>query len=213
MGATPSGRRSGLARARGAAASARRAAPALLLLGALLASGCGDSADRAPDLPGALYEPPRPAPALRLSGAAGPYDLAAERGRVVLVFFGFTNCPDICPATLENWAKVRALLGEDAARVRFLFVSVDPKRDTPEIAAGYAARFDSTFVGVAGTEAEIADVALAWGVTVGGGPEEIVHASQVFLVDAEGRLRWGYGRSVTTEQIAGGVRSFLPRAG
>lgn len=201
--------RSGRFRPRGSAA---RAAAAFLALAVALA-GCGDTAERPPDLPGAVYEPPRPAPALRLSGAAGPYDLAADRGRVVLVFFGFTNCPDICPATLENWKKVRGLLGADAARARFLFVSVDPKRDTPEIAARFAAEFDSSFVGIAGTEAEIAEVALAWGVTVGGGPEEIVHASQVFVVDPEGRLRWGYGRSAGVEAIAAGIRSFLPRAG
>lgn len=211
MGAIRSGKRFGAAADRGARPAPRRFA--FLLLGALLASGCGESAERAPDLPGALYEPPRPAPALRLTGAGGPYELASDRGRVVLVFFGFTNCPDICPASLENWAKVRALLGEDAARVRFLFVSVDPKRDTPEIAARFAAGFDSTFMGVAGTEAEIAEVALAWGVAVGGGSGEIVHASQVFVVDGEGRLRWGYGRSLTAEQIAAGIRSFLPRAG
>jgi protein SCO1/2 len=197
MGAIRSGRRFG-------------AAAALVLLAF---TGCADSADRAADLPGAVYEPPRPAPALRLSGAAGPYDLAADRGRVVLVFFGFTNCPDICPATLENWKRVRGLLGAEAERVRFLFVSVDPKRDTPEIAARFAAGFDSSFVGIAGTEAEIAEVALAWGVTVGGGPEEIVHASQVFVADPEGRLRWGYGRSVGVEQVAAGIRTFLPRAG
>ncbi|HEY6572501.1 MAG TPA: SCO family protein, partial [Candidatus Eisenbacteria bacterium] len=58
-------------------------------------------------LPGAIYDPPKPAPALRLTDAEGrPFDLAGERGRVALVFFGFTECPDICPATLQQWARV-----------------------------------------------------------------------------------------------------------
>jgi protein SCO1/2 len=180
-------------------------------------SGCGDGRPPDSDLPGAVFDPPRPAPALRLTGADGAYDLAADRGRVALVFFGFTNCPDICPTTLDRWTEVRRLLGPAADGVRFVFVSVDAKRDTPAIAAAYAAGFDAAFVGLSGTEAEVRQAALAWGIATErregegdstGEPDvDIVHASQVFVVDPEGRLRWAYGRSVPAERIAAGIRS------
>jgi protein SCO1/2 len=201
---------------------------AIAVAGFLALAGCGGG-EPASTLPGgALYDPPRPAPALRLTDGNGDrYDLAHERGRVVLVFFGFTRCPDVCPATLQRWVQVRDALGPDASRVRFLFVSVDPERDTPAIAAAYAAGFDARFVGVSGAEREVGETALAWGVGAtrapgGGGDDggndggdgdggyDIVHASQVFVVDADGLLRWGYGRATTVEEIATGVRSLLP---
>jgi protein SCO1/2 len=156
-------------------------------------------------LPGAIYDPPRPAPALRLTGADGrAFDLAAERGHVVLLFFGFTQCPDICPSTLRRWAEVRALLGVDSSRVRFVFVSVDPENDTPSIAAAYARTFDPSFVGLSGTTAEIQQVALAWNV-----PAARTHSSQVFVVDPEGLIPWGYGRSAEVEEIVRGLRAVL----
>jgi protein SCO1/2 len=95
-------------------------------------------------------------PALRLAAADGrAFDLEAERGRAVLVFFGYTHCPDICPTTLATWKRVRQRLGADSARVRFVFVSVDPERDTPEVAARYARSFDPSFVGLSGSRAAI----------------------------------------------------------
>jgi protein SCO1/2 len=99
------------------------------------------------------------APRLALARADGErFDLAAERGTVALVFFGYTHCPDICPTTLSTWKRVRQGLGADTARVRFVFVSVDPERDTPDVAQRYAHQFDASFVGLSGTRAEIDSV-------------------------------------------------------
>lgn len=215
MGDTRSARHGGHVRPSG-----RDASRVALLVAAILLAlvGCGAEQGRENVLPGAVYDPPPPAPALRLTdGAGGRFDLSDERGRVVLVFFGFTQCPDVCPATLDRWARVRAALGRDTTRVRFVFVSVDPERDTPAAAAAYAAAFDPTFLGVSGTEREIGETALAWGVAVSRAPNEgpkggydLVHTSQVFVVDAEGLLRWGYGRAATVEEITSGIRSLLP---
>lgn len=158
-------------------------------------------------LPGAIYDPPRPAAPLRLSGADGvPFDLGAQRGRVVLVFFGFTACPDVCPATLDRWVRVRAALGADSTRVRFVFASIDPERDTPAAAEAYAKRFDPTFVGLSGTRAAVEETARAWGVALdsGGAP---THTTQVFVVDSKGLVRWGYGRSASVEEITRGIRA------
>lgn len=194
-------------------ASARRSSASGALLGLLLltaVAGCGvedatprDESSALQSLPGALYDPPKPAPALRLSDAAGaPFDLTSERGRVVLVYFGFTECPDVCPVVLKRWAEVRAALGADTSRVRFVFVSVDPEHDTPAVAAAYARRFDSSFLGVSGTDAEVGEAALAWGVAKGR-----AHTTQVFVVNSEGLIPWGYGIGATVEQIVQGVRA------
>lgn len=154
-------------------------------------------------LPGAIYDPPKPAPALRLTRAGGgKYDLASERGRVVLLFFGFTECPDVCPLTLKRWAQARAALGADTSRVRFVFVSVDPEHDTPELAEAYARKFHSAFVGLSGTVAEIDEITLAWGVAKGR-----AHTGQVFVVNTEGLIPWGYGTGATIPEIVRGVRA------
>jgi len=187
-----------------------RAAFALFLVVAGCGRGGGGSSATTSDpraslesLPGAIYDPPRPAPALCLTDAEGlPFDLAQERGQLVLVFFGFTGCPDVCPATLQRWADVRAALGRDSSLVRFVFVSIDPENDSPAVVAAYARKFDPTFVGLSGTDAEIGQVALAWGVS-----KETAHTTQVFVVNREGLIPWGYGRSASVEEIVAGIRA------
>jgi protein SCO1/2 len=186
-------------------------------------SGCSDGGGRDSDagdgarsaagssleaLPGALYDPPRPASPIRLSDDQGAaFDPATRTGHVTLVFFGFTECPDVCPLTLQRWADVRAALGPDSSIARFLFVSVDPENDTPEEASAYARRYHPTFRGFSGTRAEVEETALAWGVAPGR-----THTSQVFVVDAKGMVRWGYGRSATVETIARGIRTIRAAA-
>src|SRR5262245_9774609 len=106
----------------------------------------------ADSLPGAVSDPPRPAAPLRLTaGQCTRFDIAAQRGRVVLVFFGFTACPDICPTTLARWTEVRAALGADTSRVRFVFASIDPEHDTPALADAFAKQFHPSFIGLSGT--------------------------------------------------------------
>jgi protein SCO1 len=168
-------------------------------------------------LHGTVYEPPRPAPELRLArGDGSTYDLAAERGRVVAVFFGYANCPDLCPTTLADLAKVANALDEgERARFRVLFVSVDPARDTPAVADAYARRFHPSFVGVTGAEARVLSIARSFGVAAMAMPAapdsagahdahaghaahppapstvgyQVVHGGSLFLVDPEGRIR------------------------
>jgi len=152
-----------------------------LLVAATIAAliGCGreeDAALRSEPEPTLLRGPsgwygsevpdPKPLPTVRLVGADNrPFDLAAERGRVVLFFLGYTQCPDICPVTLAQWARVRRALGPDSARVRFVFISIDPERDTPEIVERYAHQFDPAIVGLTGRRTEIDAVQREFGVT------------------------------------------------
>lgn len=144
---------------------------------------------------GMAVEPPREIPGFSFVLPGGTrYATAAEAGRPMLLFFGYTHCPDVCPTTLADFARVRQALGEQASRVRFVFVTVDPERDTPEVAQRYAMGFDSTFVGLSGDSATTAGLQQAFGVASVREPGSeatgylVGHASQVFLLDDRGRL-------------------------
>jgi protein SCO1/2 len=100
-----------------------------------------------------------------LQSAAGPVSLKDYRGKLVLVYFGYTYCPDICPTSLAATAEgLKQLTPEEQARVAMIFISVDPKRDTPERLKEYAEFFHPAIVGVTGTAETIADVARRYGV-------------------------------------------------
>ena len=113
---------------------------------------------------GTMLSDPQLAPPLVLTGADGTrFDLAAEKGKIVLIYFGYTHCPDACPTMLSDWAKVRRTMGKDAKDVRFVFATVDPDRDTPAIASAYAQKFDAAILGFAVGRPAIDTVRQAWG--------------------------------------------------
>ncbi len=120
---------------------------------------------------------------------------AEFRGHAMLVFFGFTHCPDVCPTALARVAEVLDALGPDAGSVRALFVSVDPRRDTPELLAGYVAHFSPRILGLTGSETEIAAVARAYRVyykahaDAATNPNYLVdHSGFVYVMDRTGRF-------------------------
>jgi protein SCO1/2 len=167
-------------------------------------------------LHGTVRENPAAAPPLVLVDAAGaPFDLAAEQGKVVLLYFGYTHCPDVCPTVLANWARVRRELGTKAARVRFVFVSVDAERDTPAVAQAYAMQFDSSFVGLAGTEEALGRIKRDWGFAAfpEGDPRTpdygVVHPAATYVVDRRGRLLLLYSPGVHVEDMASDLRQLL----
>lgn len=185
----------------------------LLLAFFLLAAGCA-----APAFNGVVLEPPERAPALRLADSTGrPFDLGALRDTVVLVFFGYTHCPDVCPTTLLDWKKAADSLGADAARVRFVFVSVDPERDTPALTQRYAARFSPAITGLTGTRAEIDALLRGWKLSAFRDPSAadsstiyfMSHPSQVFVVDGAGQLRLIHHAGLTPAQISSDIRELL----
>ena len=164
-----------------------------LFLGALALALAACSRDRVRTPAGAGA---RPAPTFRIALAgSGSFDMVQQRGRVVVLFFGYTHCPDVCPTTLSDFARVRARLGPRAERVRFVFISVDPARDTPEDALRYARAFDSTFVGLSTDSASLAPIMRGFGVGAyrepGGDARNyaVAHTASVFIVDPEGRQR------------------------
>ena len=194
------------------AGRSRRMLRASLGLAALAAAAACD--DRA-SFRGVALDPPEPAPALRLASAAGDtFDLAAQRGNVVLLFFGYTQCPDVCPTTMAEWARVRQALGDDASRVRFVFVSVDTARDTPAIASAYARRFDSTFVGLVADSATMArltpDFHLAAHAVPGeAGGYTMSHGSHFLVYDPRGRLRVLHTSGSTADDVRADVERLL----
>jgi protein SCO1/2 len=144
-----------------------------------------------------LYAQPRPVPAVALVDQAGSaFGPGRLRGGWNFVFFGFVNCPDICPTTLAMLAGVSRSLADlpEADRPGAVFVSVDPGRDTPPALARYVAHFDAGFVGVTGSQQALDDLTRALGVAVIVGPADaggnyaVDHTAALFLVDPEARV-------------------------
>ena len=140
-----------------------------------------------------VYNPPRPAPALRLTDQDGrSFDLTALRGSPVFVYFGYTHCPDICPTTL---ADIRAAIARAAIPAKVVFVTIDPARDTPAKMKQYVDFYAAGFIGLSGSDADIATAAKAWGVGYSRGPADangnyaMTHTTESYLVDSAGLLR------------------------
>lgn len=155
----------------------------LLLTGAAFKSGAFDPPRAAPDFPG----------------------LASHRGKVVVLEFGFTHCPMVCPTTLGKMQRVMKLLGEDARRVQHVFASVDPARDTPERLKGYLKLFHPSFVGIAATPAMYKD----YGVTARKTEDGFDHSSSLHLIDKKGLLRAVSPFAKSAEDVAHDLRLLL----
>ena len=140
-----------------------------------------------------------------------PTTLADFKGKVVVLFFGFTHCPDVCPGTLAELALVKQQLGADGDRMQVIFVTLDPQRDRPEILKEYVPAFDPTFVGLYGDDATIARTAKDFKVfykkVPGSTPDTYTldHTAAAFVFDPKGRLRlfasYGQGPEALTHDI------------
>jgi protein SCO1/2 len=151
-----------------------------------------------------------------LQGSTGqPVSLAEFRGKPVLLYFGYTTCPDVCPTTLADLRMAMQELGSDQEKVQVLFVSVDPERDTAERLAAYLQYFNPRFIGVTGPLAEIEAVASRSGVYFAKNEANsaadylIDHTSAVLLLDADGKLRLMFPYGTTGKQLASDIRLFL----
>ncbi len=162
---------------------------------------------------GIVIDPPAAAPPLTATAADGSNaTLAAEKGAVVLLYFGYTHCPDVCPTTMSDWAQARRALGADTSGVRFIFVAVDPPRDTPAIADAYAKEFDATFTGIATSETQLPLMLRDWGIAAfaEGDPRTpdygVTHPAHTYVVDREGKLRLMIPPGTRGDVIAGDLR-------
>lgn len=172
-----------------------------------------------PDLPrGTTYgEPYPPAPDFTLARANGDsFQLSAYRGDLILLFFGYTSCPDVCPTTLaELNLALKDLKPDDAAQVKVVFVTVDPNRDTPQVTQDYVNKFNTAFIGLSGSETELAPVWQGFGIY-----REIVgsesavgyvvdHTARVTLVDRDGNLRISFPNDIPVEDIVHDLKLLL----
>jgi protein SCO1/2 len=140
------------------------------------------------------------------------------KGKVTLMYFGYTHCPDVCPTTLSDLAGAVRLLGPDAARVQVLFVTVDPARDTPELLAQYVPAFHPGFLGLRGDGNETAKVTKDFKIYAQQRPGSqpgtytVDHSAQTLVFDTDGRLRliWPYG--IESAKMASDIRILLNSA-
>jgi len=151
----------------------------------------------APALKSGTFSPARAAPEIALTSADGSdFRLSALRGKVVVLEFGFTHCPAVCPASLAMLAQARQKLGMHADRLQVVFISVDPERDTPARLASYLAQFDKSFIGLTGTPEQMAAIRKDYGITAtkfaapaGQGGYQMGHSSYLYFIDKKGMLR------------------------
>jgi protein SCO1/2 len=167
-------------------------------------------------LHGAEINPAQPAPEIRLPAADGQiFDLNEQKGNIVLLFFGYTNCPDVCPATLSEMRKLFENLGENSEDVRVVFVTVDPERDTPERLKNYVNAFNPDFIGLTAPLAELEPVYTSYGVyrevqeTGSASGYLVAHTSRTYLVDKNGKLRLTFPFGTLLEDIEADVKYLL----
>jgi protein SCO1/2 len=176
------------------AARARRRLIVGAAAAAVLLAACGEKPKgsfKAVDITGADY-----ANALDLPDADGRQrHLSDFKGKVTVVFFGYTQCPDVCPTTMLELAQVKKALGADGNRLQGVFVTVDPERDTPELLKAYVANFDPTFVALRGTPEQTKAAAKNFKVFYSKAPGRtegtytVDHTAGSFVFDAQGRVR------------------------
>ena len=141
--------------------------------------------------------------------------LADFRGKILLVFFGYTQCPDVCPTAMSQAAQTMQLLGDRARDVRVIMVSVDPARDTPDILGAYVRAFDASFIGLTGTPEQLDKTARSfkafYAKEPGPTPERYAmnHSSAFYLMDREGEARALLGPSLTPEDMAHDIELLL----
>ncbi|MEW5829057.1 MAG: SCO family protein [Chloroflexota bacterium] len=165
---------------------------------------------------GTVIDPPLPVTDFTLQTANGEsFRLSDAKGKIVLLFFGYTNCPDVCPTTLATFKQVYDRLGEDAQEVRFVMITADPDRDTPDKVAAYAARFNPEFIGLSGRLEDLESIWSELGVFVekqdtGSAAGYLVsHTASVHVLDRNGNLRMTFPYGTTAIDMADDLTQLL----
>lgn len=181
---------------------------------ALMAAGCLPSQSPLAGLHGVDVSDVDFARTFSLTDSTGATRALSDfKGRAVLVFFGFTQCPDVCPTALMRAAEVKQLLGADGERLQVVFITVDPERDTPEILKAYTEAFHPDFLGLYGSVDETAATAREFKVfyqkVPTGTSYTIDHTALSYVFDANGKLRVALKHEQTPQQYADDLRQVL----
>ncbi len=185
-----------------------------LLIGLLLVGGLAFT--RPYTFRGSLIEPAQPAPEIILQAAGGKeVSLSDFQGKLVLIFFGYTTCPDVCPITLAEMKNVFEELGPKAENVQVLFITVDPQRDSPERMAEYVSAFHPDFIGLSGSDDQLAKVWSGYGVfrqinQANSATGYLVdHSARTYLIDQQGNMRLTYVYGTPVDDIVSDLRALL----
>jgi protein SCO1/2 len=164
-----------------------------------------------------LYDPALPAPEIELArDNRNSFKLSEMRGNVVLLFFGYTSCPDVCPTTLSELRKVNEQMGSAATRMQVVYITVDPERDTPEKVQEYVSIFNPSFIGLSGSTEDLEPIWRGYGVyrevqkvSSSAAGYLVNHTARVYLIDQEGNLRLSYSYGTPTEDIVHDLKILL----
>ena len=169
-----------------------------------------------PTFNGIVMQSPSPVTNFTLTGPEGqPVSLRDFRGKIVILYYGYTFCPDVCPATLTKAAHARQLLGKQADEVQVIMVSLDPQRDTPQTLATYMNYFDPTFIGLTGSGDDIAAATIPLGIYyqvqehADSDSYLIDHTATTSVIDRHGYLRLVYPFGTTSEEMAADLRRLV----
>jgi protein SCO1/2 len=165
---------------------------------------------------GTPIDPPRQLPDFTLTNQTGdPISLSDLQGQIVLLYFGYTHCPDFCPNTMSDFKRVKAALAGDADKISFVLISVDGQRDTPEEMNTYLNKFDPDFIGMTGDEQEVLRIGQDYELYVekqaGSSADDymINHNPSIFMIDAQGRLVIVYMYGTEVEVITEDIQRML----
>lgn len=164
----------------------------------------------------ALLNPPRPMPNFILRNTRGGMtELRDFEGEAVVLFFGYTHCPDVCPTTLSDYRRVKRELGADASQVHFVFISVDGERDTPDYLAKYIGAFDPDFVALVAHPSVVRSILRDYGGDFRTGPipgtdsYKVLHTADSYLLDAQGRWRALLPLGTPTDEVVRQIQRAL----
>jgi protein SCO1 len=164
---------------------------------------------------GTVIQSPEASFDFTLTGSNGAVSLSDYRGKLVLMYFGYTFCPDICPATLANVGQALRDLGTQADDIQVIMVSLDPERDTPEKLSEYVDQFHPSMIGITGTKEQLDEVASLYGIfyqkNEGSDATSylIDHTATLLVLDREGYLKLVFPFGVTSQEIADDLKYML----
>lgn len=165
---------------------------------------------------GTVISPPLPVKDFALQTAnQKEFRLSDQQGKILLLFFGYTSCPDVCPITLATFKQVYDSLGEDAQKVRFVMITADPERDTPDKVAAYAARFNPEFIGLSGSIPELEAVWKDLGVFVEKQDSSsaagylVSHTASVYVLDQSGSLLMTFPYGTSANDMVDDIKQIL----
>lgn len=165
---------------------------------------------------GSVINPPAPAADFQLTDQYGQaFHLSGQRGKVVLLFFGYTHCPDVCPLTLAQYKQIKDQLGSQAQDVQFVFITIDPERDTADQMKTYLAKFDPAILGLTGDQAALQDVWGKYGVYVskdssGNFSDPLIdHTAEIYAIDGQGNWRMTFPTGMESYDIVQDVTHMI----